>query len=65
LVEGLVSAVEIMEVSEDVPLQVALSLYVKGLIRSAGGLFRARKDLAEMATQVVKLLLRVPKDKSQ
>lgn len=57
-------AVEIMEINEDVPLQVALSLFVKSVIRSADTIFASRKDLTELVIQTVRLLLRIPKDKS-
>ena len=34
-----------MEVNEDVPLQVALSLFVKGLLRAAEEQLRAKKEM--------------------
>lgn len=35
IIEVVTPAIEIMEINEDVPLQVALSLFVKSVVRSA------------------------------
>lgn len=64
MIELFAPCVAIMDVNEDVPLQVALSLFVKSVIRSADSIFAARKDLTELVIQAVRILLRVPKDKS-
>jgi len=64
LVELVTVAVEILEVNEDVQLQVVLSLFLKGVLRIAGDLIAERKELVEQYVNAVRILLRVPKDKS-
>lgn len=64
MIELVSPAVDIMEINEDVPLQVALSLFIKNVIRSADSVFAASKDLTELIVRAVRLLLRIPKDKS-
>lgn len=64
LVELVGVAVEIMEVNEDVQVQVALSLFLKGLLRVATDLIVDRKELVDLYVSAVRILLRVPKDKS-
>lgn len=64
LIELFSCGVEIMEINEDVPLHVSLSLFLKSVIRAAESIFAVRKELIEMVIGVVRLLLRIPKDKS-
>lgn len=56
--------IEIMEINEEVTLQVALSLFIKNVIRSADSIFASSKELTELIVQATRLLLRIPKDKS-
>jgi hypothetical protein len=53
-----------LDLNEDVQLQVALSLLVKGVIRTGGKTLLGRTDLAELVTKATRILLRIPKDKS-
>lgn len=64
MVELLPTIVEIMELSEEVQLQVALSLYLKGVIRIASEVIVGRKELVECVVSAVRILLLIPKDKS-
>ncbi len=64
LVELVGVAVEILEVNEDVQVQVALSLFLKGVLRIAADLISERKELVDQFVNAVRILLRVPKDKS-
>lgn len=64
MLELVTPAVDIMEINEDVPLQVALSLFIKNIIRSNDSAFTSNKDLTELIIRAVRLLLRIPKDKS-
>jgi importin-9 len=57
-------AVEILDINEDVQVQVALSLFLKGVLRIASDLIASRKDLVDQFVNAVRILLRVPKDKS-
>lgn len=45
MVELFAPSVDIMDINEDVPLQVALSLFIKSVIRAAEAQFAAKKDL--------------------
>jgi hypothetical protein len=45
-------------------VQVALSLYLKGALKISADLIADRKDLVEHYVNAVRILLRVPKDKS-
>lgn len=57
-------SVEILDVNEDVQVQVALSLFLKGVLRIAADLIADKKDLVDQYVNAVRILLRVPKDKS-
>lgn len=61
MIELIAPSVEIMDKNEDVPLQVALSLFIKSVIRSASSIFGAKKELTELIIQAVRILLRIPK----
>jgi hypothetical protein len=47
-----------------VQVQVALSLYLKGVLRVSSDLIASRKELVEHYINALRILLRVPKDKS-
>lgn len=64
LVELVGVSVEILDVNEDVQVQVALSLFLKGVLRIASDLIVDKKDLVDQFVNAVRILLRVPKDKS-
>lgn len=64
LVELVGVSVEILDVNEDVQVQVALSLFLKGVLRIASDLIVDKKDLVDQYVNAVRILLRVPKDKS-
>lgn len=64
LVELLDVSVDILDVNEDVQVQVALSLFLKGVLRIAADLIADKKDLVDQYVNAVRILLRVPKDKS-
>lgn len=64
LVELVGVAVDILDVNEDVQVQVALSLFLKGVLRIAADLISERKELVEQYVVAVRVLLRVPRDKS-
>lgn len=57
-------SVEILDVNEDVQVQVALSLFLKGVLRIAADLIADKKDLIDQYVNAVRILLRVPRDKS-
>jgi importin-9 len=64
LVELVAISVEILDVNEDVQVQVALSLFLKGVLRIAADLIADKKDLIDQYVNAVRILLRVPRDKS-
>jgi hypothetical protein len=64
MVELLPTIVEIMEVNEEVQVQVALSLYIKGVIRIASDVIVGRKEMVDCMVNAVRVLLQIPKDKS-
>ena len=64
MIELFTPSLEIMEINEDVPLQVAFSLFLKNIIRVAEHLFAKNAKLTEIVVQLVRLLLRIPKEKS-
>ena len=43
---------------------MALSLYIKGVIRIASDLMASNKDTVDSIVNAVRILLRIPKDKS-
>jgi hypothetical protein len=47
-----------------VQVQVALSLYIKGVIRIAADIMVDKKDTVDSIVNAVRILLRIPKDKS-
>jgi len=61
MIELFAPSLEIMDINEDVPLQVAFSLFLKNIIRVAENLFAKSAKLTEIVVQVVRLLLRIPK----
>lgn len=58
------TAIEIMDINEDIQVQVALSLYLKGLLRIAADLIYSKKDIVELYVKAVRILLKIPKEKS-
>ena len=57
-------AVDVMDVNEDVQVQVALSLYLKDVLKIASEQIAERKDLVDQYVNAVRILLRIPKEKS-
>lgn len=64
MVELLPTVEDILKINEDVQVQVALSLYVKGVVRVAGEAVASRRELVESVVGAVRALLTVPKDKA-
>lgn len=57
-------SLDILDINEDVQVQVALSLYLKGALKISADIIAERKDLVDHYVNAVRILLRVPKDKS-
>lgn len=53
-----------MDMNDDVPLQVAFSLFLKNIVRVTDILVAKDKDRTELVIRLVRILLRIPKDKS-
>ena len=64
MIELLCPSIEIMDINDDVPLQVAFSLFLKNIIRVTDTILADNKDLTELVIRLVRVLLRIPKDKS-
>jgi hypothetical protein len=64
MIELFAPCIEIMELNEDVALQVAFSVFLKNIVKAAEAIFTQKKEYSDMLVQVVRLLLRIPKDKS-
>lgn len=64
MIELFSPALDIMDINEDVPMQVAFSLFLKNIIRAAQSQFAAKKELTDVVVQLVRILLRIPADKS-
>jgi hypothetical protein len=53
-----------MDINEDIQVQISLSLYLKGVLRISSDLILERKELVDSYVNAVRILLRIPKDKS-
>lgn len=64
MIELFAPSLDIMDVNEDVPLQVAFSLFLKNIVKVGQNIFSGKKEYTDMVVQLVRILLRIPKDKS-
>ena len=64
MIELFEASIDIMDINEDVPLQVVFSVFLKNVIRITQGYFEKDQKKVDMVISIVRILLRIPKDKS-
>lgn len=64
MIDLFTTSIDIMDINEDVPLQVVFSVFLKNVIRITHRYFQKDQKKIEMVISIVRILLRIPKDKS-
>ena len=64
MIDLFTTSIDIMDINEDVPLQVVFSVFLKNVIRITHRYFQKDQKKIQMVISIVRILLRIPKDKS-